>query len=116
MKSLLLAAALTGVSFASSAFAFTPTAVTSPAPRPVLDSVVKPTGLPLTFAGGVINIEFTLDSSGAPREIQIHAVRDAALRRQLLKAFSQWRFEAGATDATNAQKRFILPLQITPEV
>ncbi len=119
MKSLLLAAALTGVSLTGSAFAYTPkdsaAPVTAAAPRPIPDSVVKPTGLPHDFTRGVINIEFSLDESGRPKAIKVPSVNDPVLKRHLVEAFRQWRFEAGAVEAAASGKRFVLPLDIRAE-
>ncbi len=118
MKSILVATALLGVSLTGSAFAYSPkesaSPATSPAPRPIPASVVKPTGLPLGFSRAVINIEFTLDQTGQPHEIKVLSVEDPVLKRHLVEAFRQWRFETGARDA-DAQKRYILPLELRAE-
>ncbi len=121
MKSLLLVAGLAAVSFTAPAFAFSPKStapIVAPAPRVLADSVVKPVDLPLSFAGGTINIEFSLDGAGKPCDILVHSVSDAALKKQLTKAFSQWRFETPAPTgkSTGAPQRFVLPLAVTPEV
>ena len=116
-KSLLLVAALAGVSLTGTAFAYSPKdAAKTPAPRVIPSSVVKPSGLPLHFAGEVINVEFSLDQKGQPRDIQVLWVSDAALKKQLVEAFRQWRFESAAGAKTDSAKRFILPIQLNPEV
>jgi hypothetical protein len=116
-KLLLIAAALAGVVLTGTAFAYAPqeTAVPTRAvtPKVIPSSVVNPTGLPLSAAGATIEIEFTLNQLGQPQQIKLLRVDDAVLRRSLLAAFSQWRFEPVGVDA--AQKRFILPVQIRPE-
>ena len=117
-KSLLLAA-LTGVALTVSAFAYSPkdsAKATTPAPRVVASSVVQPTNLPRSFAGAVVNVEFSLDPAGQPRDIQVLWVSDPVLKKQLTSAFRQWRFETGGAEATASSKRFILPIQINPEV
>jgi TonB family protein len=109
----LLFAALTGVAVTASAFAFPANDTAKmPAPRPIESSVVKLTGLPREFTGAVVNVEFTLDPSGQPRDIKVLRVNDAVLKRQVVAAFSQWRFTA---DAVTGTKRFVLPLEIRPE-
>ena len=114
-KSLLLAA-LMGVALTGSAFAFPASdPAGTPAPRPIVSSVVKPTGLPREFAGAVVNIEFSLDQAGQPRDIRVLRVSDPVLKRQVVAAFSQWRFSPGANDAAAAPKRFVLPLELQPE-
>lgn len=118
-KSLLLAA-LTGVALTGTAFAFPTTDAATPAklpaPRPIASSVVQPTKLPREFAGTLVNIEFSLDQSGQPQNIKLLSVSDPVLKRQVVQAFSQWRFSPGASDATASAKRFILPLEIQPDV
>ena len=114
MKSLLLAAALAGAAVSSTAFAYTPksTPAAAPAPRVVPSSVVRPTGLPQSFADQVVNIEFSLDPAGQPHNIKVLWVDDPVLKKQLVTAFRQWRFESPAPEAAPAEKRFILPLQL----
>lgn len=121
IKKSVLLAALTGVALTVNAFAYSPKdsakAPATPAPRVVAASVVKPTDLPMNFAGQVINVEFSLDSSGSPQDIKVLWVEDKRLKKQLVAAFSQWRFEQSASgDAANAPKRFILPISLRPEV
>ena len=114
MKSQLIAIALAGVALTSSAFAYSPNDArpASPAPRVLVSSVVKPTGLPYNFKDTVINVEFSLDASGQPRDIKVLWVNDPVLKRQLLTAFRQWRFEVSGSEATEAGKRFILPIEL----
>ena len=118
-KSLLLAAALAGVALTGNALAYSPkdSAGTdaTPVPRVIPSSVVNPTGLPRSFAGLLVNIEFTLDQDGKPQDIKVLRVDDTVLKRQLVAAFRLWRFEPGVVDANASQKRFILPLEIRPE-
>jgi hypothetical protein len=117
MKSLLLVAALAGVSFTGAAFGHdTAAARSTVSPTPVPVKVVNPTGLPLQFAGADIRVEFKLDAAGQPRDIRVLAVQDSVLKRQIVEAFRQWRFEPGVTDPAAANHRFILPLHLRPEV
>ena len=88
-------------------------AVTSSLPRAVV--VVEPTRLPRSFPGGTIHIEFALDRSGRPHSIRLGAVRDRQLAEQVVKAFSQWQFEAAVECASVQGQRFILPLAIKPQ-
>ncbi len=118
-KSLLLAASLAAAAFASSAFASSSncqdTTASTLQPRPVASSIVKPTGLPREFTGATVDVEFALDQTGQPRDIKVLRVNDAVLKRQLVAAFQQWRFESGMNAPANS-KRFILPIQLAPEV
>lgn len=117
-KSLLLAAfaavALNVSAFASTAQTSSPAPDATLKPRPVASSIVKPDGLPMEFAGAVINVEFSLDAAGQPHDIQVLRVQDKVLKKQLVSAFRQWRFEPGV-GADLSSKRFILPVEITPE-
>lgn len=116
MKSLLLAAALSSAALTGSALAYSPKDAAAPTPRLVPSSVVKPTGLPLNFAGATINIEFSLDAGGQPQNIKVLWVDDAVLKRRLVEAFRQWRFDTGANAKAAGDKRFILPVELRPEV
>ena len=115
-KTLLLAASFVAA-LTSSAFASSPdsrdTAVGAVQPRPIASSVVKPTGLPMEFAGAVVNVEFALDQTGQPQEVKVLRVKDTVLKRQLVSAVRQWRFETGV-NATANSKRFILPIRLAP--
>lgn len=116
MKSLLV---LTALAVTTSAFAFSPARSTPPAalpaPQIVPESVVAPIGLPREAAGTLVHIEFSLDASGQPQAIRI-PVQDAVLKRQLLQAFSQWRFAPAKSDTpAPANQRFVLPLKLKPE-
>lgn len=111
-KSLLLAAALAGVALTGHAFASSPK---DSAPRVIPSSVVKLTGLPMNFVGAVINVEFSLDKNGQPCDINVLRVDDPVLKRHVIEAFRQWRFEPGTADPAASPKRFILPIQINLE-
>ena len=116
IKKILLLAALTGVALTGTAFAYSPKDAVKPdEPRVITASVVQPTGLPRTFAGETVNVEFSLDAKGQPRDIQVLWVSDAVLKKQLVAAFRQWRFEAGTTAADVSPRRYILPIQLNPE-
>ena len=115
MKSFLLAAALLGASLPATALAYTPKdAASTPAPRVVTSSVVKP-GIPPGLSRTLVEVEFSLDASGKPQNIRVPSVRDPIFKHYLVEAFRQWRFEAGSAEATAAGKRFILPIEIRAE-
>ena len=120
-KSLSLLAALAGVALTGTAFAYSPTDSAKPAgisaPRVVASSVVTPIRVPAEFMGATVDVTFTLDQSGRPHEIRVLWVDDPILQKRLVAAFSQWRFEQpGASNPAAAPKRYILPIQINPEV
>jgi len=119
-KNLSFTAALAALVLTGSAFAFTP----DPTKQPIAGSVaklvpskvVKPTNLPLSFTRAVMNVEFSLDASGRPQDIKILSNADRAAKEQIAKAFAQWKFEPVAREAGAEPKRFILPLDVIPEV
>jgi outer membrane biosynthesis protein TonB len=120
-KSTSLLAALAAVVLTGSAFAYSPTDSASQAAavsgaKLVPTKVVSPTRLPRTFTRSVVNIEFSLDQSGQPRDIKVLSTSDRALKEQIVQAFSQWKFETASTELIAGAKRFILPLEIVPEV
>jgi hypothetical protein len=118
-KFLLLVAALAGVALTGSTFAYSPKTSANPAattaPRLISSSVVKPIGLPQYFAGALLNVEFSLDQTGQPHHIKVLHVSDPMLKRQIVAAFSQWRFETRVGDPAAGVKRFILPIELSPE-
>ena len=119
-KNLSLTAALAALVLTGSAFAFTP----DPTKQPVADgaaklvpsNVVRPTNLPQSFTRAVVNVEFSLDASGRPQNIKILSNADRAAKEQIAKAFAQWKFEPIARAPGAEPKRFILPLDVIPEV
>lgn len=119
MKTLLIAAALTGVSFATSAFAVTNGLTLRVDARPSGDLkpavIVQPTNLPRAFKGGIVTVEFSLDQAGRPREIQFPSAVEAQLAERVLQAFSQWQFDPSAAGELPAGKRFVLPIEIRPQ-
>ena len=111
MKQLILVLVATAT-LAVSASAFTPrnSALNEAAPLKLVPrKVVNPTKLPLSFRGDVINVEFSLDAEGRPRNIQVTSPVEWAVRERIVKALSQWEFDpAAAADRT----RFVLPLEV----
>lgn len=119
-KSLSLAAALAAVVLTGSAFAYAPSdsvhQAAASAAKLVPTKVVNPTGLPRSFRRDIVQIEFSLDQAGQPRDIKVVSNTDRETKKQIVKAFSQWRFEPGAIEAGSGTKRFVLPLEVVPEV
>jgi TonB family protein len=115
IKKSLLTAVLATVALTGTALAYSPKDSAAPTPRVVSSSVVKPTGLPPEFAGATINVEFALDAAGQPRDVEVLRVSDPILKRRLVDAFRQWRFEPGVTDHVASAKRFVIPILLLPE-
>ena len=119
MKSSLLTTTIATLALASSAFAFSPadakTENAKCSPRVVTASVVNPKNLPQAFAGATINVEFSLDAAGQPRDVRVPNVEDRQLKQQLVQAFKQWRFEGASSEAIANGKRYVLPVELRPE-
>lgn len=117
MNKFTLTAAVAAVLLTSTAFAYTPKdehKIVGPLPKLVPSHIVQPSNLPLSFTRSIVTIEFSLDASGRPQDIKVVSNADQGVKAQVVKAFAQWKFEpvSGATPA----KRFVLPLDITPDV
>ena len=117
--SLILAASLALVSAGSS---FAAQAVTT-APSEVLSlqtivpsKVVKPDRLPRTFTRTTIPVEFSLDAAGQPHDIRMPSVSDKRVKKTIAEAFAQWKFAPSTHQAGNTHVRFVLPLDVIPEV
>lgn len=117
--SLSLTAALATLLLSASALAYSPKdspqQIRGPVSTLVVSKVVSPSALPSSFTRQVVKIEFSLDPSGQPREIEVLTKADAASKEQIVKAFKQWKFEPITSAADGVSKRFILPLDIVPE-
>jgi len=108
-------AALAAVVLAGSAFAYTPgQSEQVHATKLVPTKIVNPTELPRTFKPGTVQIEFSIDPAGQPRDIKVLSNTDRATKQRIIAAFSQWRFEMN--EAPDATKRFVLPLEIVAGV
>jgi len=115
-KLLRISTALAGAFVASAASAttsFGPEPADAPRPKPVV--VVDPINLPRTFTGATIDVEFSLDGDGRPRDVRLSSAKDATVNEQVLKAFSRWRFSPVDRPLTGRPKRFVLPLEVRPQ-
>ncbi len=115
-KSKLLAAALGAAVVATSAFAFDAKAPAQPMPHLIASSVVKPVDLPANFTGATLKVEFSLDQAGQPQDIKVLATHDLRVKKQVADAFRQWRFETVAGNTSAGAKRYVLPIELRPEV
>lgn len=118
MKSLKLfsGAALAAGLFATSAFAYTEQPTPWPqAPRadvPVVAKVVNPTGLPQRAEGQTIDVAFTVDASGQPRNIRLLGVSDPTLSKSLIPALSQWRFTPVQKNGVPVSTHVVMPIKL----
>src|SRR4051812_24836814 len=111
MKTSSILTALAALVLTGTTFAYTPsqTALVHTT-KLVPTKVVTPTNLPRSFIRDTVHIEFSIDQAGRPCDIKVLSNTDKAVKDQVVAAFSQWRFET--SEATDATKRFVLPLEI----
>jgi TonB family protein len=119
-KTLTITAAFVALALSSSALAYSPKdsakPETAPATKLVPSKIVQPTRLPLSFTREIVTIEFSLDPMGRPQEIKVLSNADRAAKEQIVQAFKQWKFDPAVRGNGSEPKRFVLPLDIIPEV
>jgi TonB family protein len=107
---LFLIAAFASVFASAVAFA----SETNAAPSPT--KIVHPSGLPRAYENAVVELSFTIDEAGVPRDI---AVVDAAaakdLSASLVPVISQWRFSPGYANGHAVTTHVVLPLKLIDE-
>jgi TonB family protein len=82
-----------------------------------VSKMVNPSNLPYNFKRSVLNVQFSLDDNGQPQEVRVvSSAADTEVKKQVVKAFKQWRFDVAAMDKDVSSARFVLPLDIVPEV
>lgn len=112
MKNLVIAALATLV-VSSSALAYNPKEATVPTAGTLAKlvplEIVHPQRLPRTFARQTFTLEFTLDASGRPQQIEVISKTDRATREAVISAFKQWKFDARAM---TVGQRYVLPLEV----
>jgi hypothetical protein len=104
----------------SVAFAGQPQSAVSSEPdvaaTPVAEKVVNPSKLPLSFKRSVLKMRFSLNGAGQPQDVQVLSNVDGEVKNQVVKAFKEWRFDVASVGHRLETTRFILPLDIIPEV
>lgn len=110
-KNLLLAAAVLGGLLTASAYAgtrITPSGFAAPAAT----KVVAPTGLPRSYIGAVVRLQFTVDAAGQPHDIRVVSPGDRALTPRLVAAVAQWQFTPARQNGVAVSTRVELPLEL----
>ena len=112
----LLGAALAGGILTTSAFAYVEQPTPWPqAPRvdvPVVSKVVNPVNLPQRHEGATVQVSFTIDPTGQPRNIKVLAPSDPDLARALIPALAQWRFTPVQRNGAPVSTRVVLPIKL----
>lgn len=78
---------------------------------PVPVKVIVPE-LPHRVKSAVIEVKFTVDESGVPRDIAVTESGNASLEDSLLHAVNQWRFRPLLRDGKAVSTTVILPVRI----
>ena len=110
-KTILLTAALLGGLFTASAYAGTRVAPADFS-TPAATKIVAPTGLPRSYIGAVVRLQFTVDATGQPRDIRVASNGDQALTSRLVAAVSQWQFTPARQNGVAVSTRVEMPLEI----
>lgn len=116
-----LAALVAALTLTGSAFPFTPKGSVpqnaAPTTKLTPSKIVRPSNLPSSFTRQVVDVEFSLDAEGQPQDVTVTSRSAAAVKQQIVKAFKQWKFEPVAPRGERTEgQRFVLPLDIVPEV
>ena len=77
--------------------------------------IVQPIGLSREFENFTIQLTFTIDETGTPRDIVPDKPLPAELSARLLPAFSQWKFSPVFRDGVAVPTRVALPLKLVAE-
>jgi hypothetical protein len=113
----LLTALLASFALSSAAFAGTTENVVNleNGDQLVVSTLVNPSELPPTFTRRVLDVRFALNEYGEPHDVRVLSMADSKVKKQVVKAFKEWRFDVAALDRNVASQRYILPLDIIPE-
>lgn len=79
---------------------------------PVPTKIVHPMNIPRHYENAVVEIVFTLDAAGVPRNVATLRNQPAELTKQLIPAVSAWRFTPYYKDGKPVSVRVVLPLRL----
>jgi TonB family protein len=112
----LVGAVLAGGILTTTAFAYVEQPTPWPqAPRadvPVVVKAVDLTGLPQRHEGATVELSFTVDTAGRPRNIRLLAPSDPELARRLIPTFAQWRFTPVQKNGVPVPMNVVMPLKL----
>ncbi|HEX2861524.1 MAG TPA: energy transducer TonB [Lacunisphaera sp.] len=118
LKSILLAAAVSGGLCSTVLASASETADPTPAPAvesfsaPTPLKIVTPTRIPRRFVDTVVRVSLTIDETGCPRNVDLLSGRDPALIRHLLPAVARWKFSPAMKNGHPVSADVILPLEL----
>lgn len=116
MKSTFILAAILAATSGSRVFAApsTPSAATARpgVTQPVPVKVVPPTDLPRSFENARVEVTFTLDQQGVPRDVRAVHFLPRQVADKLLPAIAQWRFTPAYDGDRPVRVQVVLPLRL----
>ncbi|MCR6654881.1 MAG: energy transducer TonB [Opitutus sp.] len=83
---------------------------------PVPVSVVSPRSVSPSYAGTKVEVAFTVDEKGTPKEFSVVSAPDALIASVIMDAVKKWRFNPAKVDGAAVAKKVVLPVRITEGV
>ena len=78
---------------------------------PVPVAVVSPT-VPEQYVGTAVEIEFVVDATGKPVDLNVKSPADETLTTAVVDAVKQWRFQPALRDGAPVAAKVVLPVKI----
>jgi TonB family protein len=78
-------------------------------PQPV--EIVAP-NLLSSHDGVTVHVRLTIDEEGRASDVEVLRRRDPILKREIVKAVEQWRFEPATSNGKPTKMRVILPIEL----
>jgi TonB family protein len=82
------------------------------ATAPQVETIVSPTALSRQHLGTTVQLAFTVDENGQPRDIAVVSPADRKLTASVITVESQWRFAPAMQGGVPVFKRVTMPLEI----
>lgn len=79
-------------------------------PQPV--EVVAPNLLG-SHDGVTVHVRLTIDEQGVPSDVEVLRDRDPILKREIVEAVQQWKFQPATNNGEAVKMRVILPLELS---
>jgi protein TonB len=78
---------------------------------PVPISVVTPT-IDAGYTGTTVNVEFIVDQTGKPANLNVKSPVDATLATAVMDAVKQWKFKPAERNGTPVATKVVLPVKV----
>lgn len=80
---------------------------------PVPVAVVSPSDIDTKYSGAKVELAFTVDAMGTPRDFSVVSSPDDALAKAVTDAVSKWRFTPALKNGTAVATKVLLPIRIS---